>query len=96
MQPLRRHHGPLRETESEVDETCRGAHGNPDQVSSDNPHSGFCQRSAGGPQGRARGRALLSDPGFIGEPDLYRGRLETTILRDFCRDGGGRDGATAR
>ena len=31
---------------------------------------------------------LLSDPGFIGEPDLYRGRIDTLVLRDLAQDGG--------
>ena len=31
---------------------------------------------------------LLSDPGFVGEPDLYRGRLDTLVLRDLAQDGG--------
>jgi len=30
---------------------------------------------------------LLSDPGFVGEPDLYRGRLDAFVLRDLCHDG---------
>jgi hypothetical protein len=32
---------------------------------------------------------LLSDPGFIGEPDLYRGRIGTFVLRDLAQHGGG-------
>ena len=31
---------------------------------------------------------LLSDPGFIGEPNLYRGRLDTLVMCDLCQDGG--------
>ena len=34
-----------------------------------------------------RDLVLLTDPGFIGEPDLYRGRLDTLVLRDLCQDG---------
>ena len=44
------------------------------------PHSAF---------GPATGDlVLLSDPGFVGEPDLYRGRLDTLVLRDLAQDGG--------
>jgi len=31
---------------------------------------------------------LLSDPGFVGEPNLYLSRLDTFVLRDLCQDGG--------
>ena len=27
---------------------------------------------------------LLPDPGFVSEPDLYRGRLDAFVLRDLC------------
>src|ERR1700685_1778344 len=30
---------------------------------------------------------LLPDPGFVSEPDLYRGRLDALLLRDLCHDG---------
>ena len=29
---------------------------------------------------------LLPDPGFVGEPDLYRGRLDALLLRDLCHN----------
>jgi hypothetical protein len=34
-----------------------------------------------------RDLVLLTDPGFIGEPDLYSDRLDTLVLRDLCQDG---------
>ena len=43
-------------------------------------------RSTSGPT--AGDLVLLSDPGFIGEPDLYRGRLDTPVLCDLCQGGG--------
>src|SRR5256885_9008780 len=30
---------------------------------------------------------LLADPRFVGEPDLYRGRLDPLLLRGLCHDG---------
>jgi hypothetical protein len=33
-----------------------------------------------------RGLVLLTYPGFIGEPDLYLGRLDTHVLGNLCQD----------
>jgi hypothetical protein len=35
-----------------------------------------------------RDRVLLTDPGFVGEPDLYLGRLDILVLGDFCQNSG--------
>ena len=34
------------------------------------------------------GLVLLSDPGFVGEPNLYRSGLNALLLRDLCQDRG--------
>jgi hypothetical protein len=31
---------------------------------------------------------LLADPGFVGEPDLYRVEAEALLARDACQRGG--------
>jgi hypothetical protein len=37
-----------------------------------------------------RDRVLLTDPGFVGEPDLYLGRLDILVLGDFCQNSRGK------
>ena len=76
---------------SRQDERCtlakRGADGSEDVGGSGALIGGRgWPRSAFGP---ATGDlVLLSDPGFVGEPDLYRDRLDTLVLRDLAQDGG--------
>jgi hypothetical protein len=49
----------------------------------------ICWRGrSGAASGPATGDlVLLPDSGFVGEPDLYRGRFDALLLRDLCQDG---------
>jgi len=41
-------------------------------------------RATSGPA--AADLVFLSDPGLVGEPDFYRGRLDALVPRDLCQD----------
>jgi hypothetical protein len=40
------------------------------------------------PRPAAGDAVLLADPGFVGEPDLYRVEAEALLARDACQRGG--------
>src|SRR5579859_3534401 len=46
------------------------------------------RRSCAAPGPATGDLVLLSDPGFVSEPDLYRGGLDAFLLCDLCQDDG--------
>ena len=47
-----------------------------------------CGGPGAAPRPAAGDAVLLADPGFVGEPDLYRVEAEVLLARDACQRGG--------